>query len=405
MKKFKYDVCIFGGLGHVGLPLGIILADSGLDVLLYDKNKKNFDIVLKGKMPFVEYGAAKLLKKNLNNKLHLTQDYKSIFLCENIIITVGTPIDEYLNPKLGEFINIIKKLSSNLTKNHNLIIRSSVFPGTMSIINKILEKKKITKISYCPERIVQGYAIKELKNLPQIVASFNKVAEKNSVKIFSRITKKIIITKVLEAEMVKLISNSWRYIQFASANQFFMICAQNGIDFNRIRKFMTDSYERGEGLPGAGFAAGPCLLKDTMQLYAFSKNIFTMGNTSMLINEGMPSFIIDQLKSKFDLKKKKIGILGMSFKANIDDKRDSLSYKIYNQLKYISKKVTCSDEFFKEENFIPKEKLIKESDIIIIATPHNTYKNLKFSKNKIVVDIWSLYKNEKNSFKKYQNKK
>ena len=397
MNKFKYNVCIFGGLGHVGLPLGITLADSGLSVLLYDKNKKHYDTVSKGKMPFVEYGAEKLLKKNLNKNLYITENYKSIFLCENIIITIGTPIDEYLNPRLGEFINIIKELSLNLSKDHNLIIRSSVFPGTMSIINKILEKKKISNISYCPERIVQGYAIKELKNLPQIIASFNKVAEKKAVRIFSRITKKIIITNVLEAEMVKLISNSWRYIQFASANQFFMICSQHNINFNRIRKIMTDSYARGEGLPGAG----PCLLKDTMQLYAFSKNIFTMGNVSMSINEGMPAFVIDQLKSKFDLKKKKVGILGMSFKANIDDKRDSLSYKILNILKYISKKVYCSDEFIKEENFVLKQKLIKESDIIIIATPHDAYKNLKFPKNKIVVDIWSLYNNEKNHFKKY----
>jgi UDP-N-acetyl-D-mannosaminuronic acid dehydrogenase len=171
-----------------------------------------------------------------------------------------------------------------------------------------------------------------------------------------------------------------------------MICSQNNINFDRIRKIMTDSYSRGEGLPSAGFAAGPCLLKDTMQLYSFSKNIFSMGNASMLINEGMPTFVINQLKNKFNISKKKIGILGMSFKANIDDKRDSLSYKILNLIKHDCKKVYCSDEHIKDEKFISKNILIKKSDIIIIATPHNEYKNLKIPKNKFLVDIWSLYK-------------
>jgi UDP-N-acetyl-D-mannosaminuronic acid dehydrogenase len=379
-------------LGHVGLPLGIFLADKGFSVLLYDKNEKNLEIVSKGKMPFIEYGADKILKKNLNKKLYVTKNYNEVFLSENIIITIGTPIDEYLNPKLNQFVNIIKNLSLKLKKDHNIIIRSSVYPGTMEIINNILKKKKLKNISYCPERIVQGYAIKELANLPQIISAFNKSSEKKAINIFSKISKKIIITSIIEAEMVKLISNSWRYIQFASANQFFMICSQNNINFDRIRKIMTDSYSRGEGLPSAGFAAGPCLLKDTMQLYSFSKNIFSMGNASMLINEGMPTFVINQLKNKFNISKKKIGILGMSFKANIDDKRDSLSYKILNLIKHDCKKVYCSDEHIKDEKFISKNILIKKSDIIIIATPHNEYKNLKIPKNKFLVDIWSLYK-------------
>lgn len=392
MTKFKYNICIFGGLGHVGLPLGIMFADRGFKVLLFDKHEKNNKIVSKAKLPFVEYGAESLLKKNLNKKLFISKNYKDVFDCENIIITIGTPIDEYLNPKLNDFIEIIENISKNLTKKHNIIIRSSVFPGTMKVIYNILSKKKLTNVSYCPERIVQGYAIQELKNLPQIISAFNKKSEKKAIKLFSKITKKNIICSISEAEMVKLMSNSWRYIQFASANQFYMICSQNNLDFDNVRKIMTESYARGNGLPGAGFAAGPCLLKDTMQLYAFSKNIFSMGNASMLINEGMPSFIIEEIKKKFDLKKKIIGILGMSFKANIDDKRDSLSYKIFNLLKYSAKKVYCSDEFINDNNFISKNELIKKSDIIIIATPHEAYKRLKIPSNKHIVDIWSFNK-------------
>ena len=239
---------------------------------------------------------------------------------------------------------------------------------------------------------MQGYAVKELKNLPQIISAYNKTSEKKATDIFSKIAKKIIICKIREAELVKLVSNSWRYIQFASANQFYMICAENNLDFDTVRKIMTDSYSRGEGLPNAGFAAGPCLLKDTMQLYAFSKNIFSIGNAAMLVNEGMPSFIINQLKKKYDIKKMNIGILGMSFKANIDDKRDSLSYKIYNLLKYDVKNIYSSDEFIKNKKIISKAELIKKSDIIIIGAPHNAYKKLKFSQKKIIIDIWSIFK-------------
>ena len=393
MNKFKYDICIFGGLGHVGLPLGIAFADKKFKVVLYDKNEDYHKKVASLKMPFVEYGAQQLLKKNLNQNLFLSKNYEDIFLCKNIIITIGTPIDEYLNPKLSQFIQIIKKLSNKLDKDQNIIIRSSVYPGTMEIINRILQKNKIKNLSYCPERIVQGYAIKELNELPQIISTFNKQSEKKARKIFAKITKKIIKLSIKEAELVKLISNSWRYIQFASANQFYMICYENNVNFDNVRKAMIDSYPRGEGLPGAGFTAGPCLLKDTMQLYAFSKNIFSIGNVSMFINEGLPNFVINKLKAKYDLTKKKIGILGMAFKANIDDKRDSLSYKLCNLLKYEAKKVYCSDEYIKDINFLDKEMLIRKSDIIILATPHNSYKKLKINKQKkIIIDVWSFLK-------------
>ena len=119
MNKFKYDICIFGGLGHVGLPLGIMFASKGFKVLLFDKHEENIKLVSKAKMPFIEYGAQSLLKKNLNKRLFISKEYKDVFDCENII----------------------KKISKDLTKNHNMIIRSSVFPGTMKVIHNILSKK------------------------------------------------------------------------------------------------------------------------------------------------------------------------------------------------------------------------------------------------------------------------
>ena len=133
-------------------------------------------------------------------------------------------------------------------------------------------------------------------------------------------------------------------------------------------------------MPKAGFAAGPCLYKDTAQLNTFFKNNFFLGNSAIKINEGLPNYIVKKISLKYNLKNKIVGILGMAFKANIDDSRNSLSYKLRKVLKSHGSNVICSDEYIKDKNFISKEKLIKISDIIIIGAPHNIYKKINFKK-------------------------
>ena len=280
----------------------------------------------------------------------------------------------------------IKKL---INKSQIIVIRSSIFPGTIEKVCKIL-KKKNNNIVYCPERIVQGKLIEELPKLPQIIAGYNKSSINTTKKLFKKITPKIIVTTVLEAELIKLFSNANRYINFSIANQLYMICKSNNLDFVKVRKIMRDGYERNTNLPTAGFTAGPCLLKDTMQLSSFYKNQFSLGYAAMQINENIPKFLINDLKKKFNLKKKIIGILGLSFKAETDDIRDSLSIKLLNYLKKIKIKTLQSDEYYKNKNNVKKEHLIKNSDIIIIAAPHTNYKKIIFPKNKIVVDIWGI---------------
>ena len=197
---------------------------------------------------------------------------------------------------------------------------------------------------------------------------------------------------MLEAELIKLFSNANRYINFSIANQFYMICKENNLDFSRIRKIMREGYERNLNLPVAGFTAGPCLLKDTMQISSFYKNKFSLGHTAMQINENLPKFLINDLKKKYNLKKKVFGILGLAFKAEIDDIRDSLSIKLVNYLKKMKFKVIQSDEYYQSEVNVSKEFLVKNSDVIVIAVPHNNYKKIKFPKNKIIVDVWGIRK-------------
>ena len=172
-----------------------------------------------------------------------------------------------------------------------------------------------------------------------------------------------------------------------------MICQNQNLDFFKIRKIMRDGYKRNTNIPMSGFTAGPCLLKDTMQLSSFFNHKFLLGHSAMKINEGIPKFIINKLKIKYNLKKKTVGILGLSFKSETDDIRDSLAIKMLNILKSMKIKTLQSDEFYKNKLNINKKDLIKKSDIIILATPHKAYRKLKISKNKILIDIWGLIGN------------
>ena len=389
-KKNIFDICIIGGLGHVGLPFGIYLAEKKLKVCCYDNNKELLKKVKKGEMPYIEHNSDKLLNKNIKNKnLSFSSDPNSISVSSTVIIAIGTPVDEYLNPKISDFLENIKALKPFFRESQLVIVRSSVFPKTCQKILKILSENINLDLAYCPERIVQGSAFSELKKLPQIVAGFSDNAKKRAGKLFSLVTRKIIYTSIGEAELMKLFSNSWRYIQFAVANQFYMIANDYEEDFDKIRKIMMQDYDRASGIPSAGFAAGPCLLKDTMQLSSFYNNNFLLGQAAMNVNEGLPNYIINDLKKKNNLINKNIGILGMSFKANIDDIRGSLSYKIKKSLIFEGASVFCSDPYVKDKGFIGIEELIKKCSIIIIGAPHKVYKKLKI-KNKVIVDIWKI---------------
>ncbi len=391
-KEFTHDIVIVGGLGHVGLPLGIMFAAQGMKVMLYDVNQKSAKIVQAGKMPFIEYDALPLLKKSLaEGNLTIQMRPEAVGQARVVIVAVGTPVDEYLNPKVKQFLNIFSEFKRFLNKKQLIIIRSTVYPHTCEQLNRVLGGKG-WKIAYCPERIVQGHAIRELRELPQIVSGMNKYAEDQAAMLFSKLASKIIRISIRKAELVKLFSNAWRYIQFAVTNQFYMIASSLDVDYQKVRRAMMDGYGRAATLPTAGFAAGPCLLKDTMQLAAFSNNNFLLGHSAMMINEGLPNFLVNKLREKYDLSKTRVGILGMAFKAEIDDTRDSLSYKLGKILRFHGAEVHYSDEYAQDPTFISKKELLHSSDIIIIGVPHSAYKKLKIPLKKEVIDFWGIIK-------------
>jgi len=385
MKK----ICIIGGAGHIGFPLGLFLASKKNQVYLYDKNKKNCSIINNGGSPHHEKNVKKYISKYKKN-YKAGYDKRKIVESDVIIVCLGTPVNKDSSPKIKQFLNVIKSIKNFMRLNQFVIIRSSVYPGTIQKIKKILESKT-TNIAYCPERILQGSSLVELPNLTQIISGMNRTSTQLANKFFRKnITKKIINSSIIEAELIKLFSNALRYIQFATSNEFYMICKSMNISFESIRKKMMIGYDRNKNLSKAGFAAGPCLVKDTMQINSLMNGNFSLGKSALKINQNLPKFIINNLEQMHDLKKKKIGILGIAFKSEVDDIRDSLSINLIKILKDKKIKFLKSDEYYSDEETISKEQLVKKSDLIIVAVPHVNYKNLRISKNKIVVDTWQI---------------
>ena len=194
----------------------------------------------------------------------------------------------------------------------------------------------------------------------------------------------------MEAEFAKLFTNAYRYILFAIANQFYMIADSAGVDYNRVLEGLKKDYGRADAIPGAGFTAGPCLLKDTMQLAAFSPNQFPLGHAAMIVNEGLILYLVDQIERAHRLDDMVVGLLGMAFKANCDDVRSSLSYKLKKILKFRARDVLTTDpRVTTDPELVPLERVIDESDLLILCTPHSEYRDLDL-KGKTVVDVWGF---------------
>jgi len=388
----KVDICIVGGCGHVGLPLGLAFADQGKNVALYDINDDSIKKVNAGELPFKENGAEPVLKRVLKaGKLKATNDTKVIASAKTIITVIGTPVDEHLNPRVNDIIHAIKEIEEYLNDNQLLVLRSTLYPGVTDKVHDYLRRKgRKTMVAFCPERIAEGYALTELYELPQIVSGCTKEAAEEAAKVFKVLAKKVIVTSPIEAELAKLFTNTWRYINFSISNQFYMIANTHGLDFYNIYDAMIEDYPRLKTFARAGLAAGPCLFKDTMQLSSFSNNNFFLGHSAMLINEGLPDFMVDAMKHKYDLAHQKVAILGMAFKGDNDDPRESLSYKLKKKLEIEAESVLCHDPYVKDKNLVSMDRVRKEADIVVLATPHSVYKDEDWSDREIV-DVWNFY--------------
>lgn len=385
------SIVVVGGCGHVGLPLALALADAGTRTTALDIDQAKVDQVMAGKMPFLEPGTDELLRKVLDlGNFSATTDPNSITEADTIIVVIGTPVDEHLNPEPDAVVHAIDACLPFMREGQLMVLRSTIFPGVTRKIESHLEQRGMKlDVSFCPERIAEGFALEELSSLPQVIGARTESAFARSEALFGKLGSEPVRVTPEEAELAKLFTNSWRYIKFAIANQFYVMAANAGIDYENVRHAITHNYPRAKDLPRAGFAAGPCLLKDTMQLAAFSNNAFHLGHSAMLVNEGLPLFLVEQMEKEYDLSDKTVGILGMAFKGDSDDPRSSLSYKLRRILRFRAKDVLCADPHMTEDSsFVSQDELLSKSDIVVIGAPHSVYRGMQVSQP--LFDIWHI---------------
>ena len=384
-------IVIVGGCGHVGLPLGLLFASRGVKVTLLDIDKAKVDKVNRGEMPFLEQGAPELLQQVVGKGLDATLDETCLTEADAAIAVVGTPVDKYLNPTLRNLCRSVDDLLNHLPDDALLVLRSTVYPGVTKIVyDRVRALGRNVHVAFCPERITEGNALDEMTRLPQIVAAFEPEAIARASNLFSRLSPEIIELEPTEAELAKLFTNSWRYLNFAISNQFYILAQSYGLDFYRIYDAVTRDYPRMASFSRAGFAAGPCLLKDTLQLAAFTGNNFFMGHAAMLVNEGLPNYLVAQLRP-LGLSTKCVAILGMAFKGDSDDVRDSLSYKLRKLLEVEAREVLCTDPYVQDSTLVPLEQALARADIFILGAPHSVYHSLSFPPDRQIVDVWNFW--------------
>jgi UDP-N-acetyl-D-mannosaminuronic acid dehydrogenase len=389
--SFGTDVVVVGGCGHVGLPLAVAFADRGLRAVAMDINADAVAMVNAATLPFDEPGMAPVLSRVIGSgQLRASADAASISDAEHVVVVIGTPVDEHLNPDARVVPDAIRALVPHLRDGQLLVLRSTVYPGVTALVEKEIQRAGLRiDVSFCPERIAEGKAMTELFELPQIISARTDDALARADKLFRALTNQTVHLVPEEAELAKLFTNTWRYIKFAAANQLYMMANDFGQDFERIRHAITFEYPRANDMPSPGFAAGPCLFKDTMQLAAFTDNKFVLGHSAMLVNEGLPLYVVSKAEERYDLSNMTVGILGMAFKGESDDTRSSLSYKLRRILRFKAADVLCSDPYVTTDpKLVSHEEVLAKADVLFIGAPHAIYREMQCRQP--VVDIWGI---------------
>ncbi|MBA3353867.1 MAG: nucleotide sugar dehydrogenase [Blastocatellia bacterium] len=395
----SYKVAVIGAAGHVGLPLALVLADHGNDVEGIDINEASVREVNGGHMPFYEEGADTLLEKCLTSgNFRMTTDLSRAGEADVIIIILGTPVDENFNPILSGLVQLIDNMCPFLREGQQIVLRSTVSPGTTDRVKKAIEKKtgmvegKDFSLVYAPERVLQGKAISEIKHLPHIVGAYSEESFERIGGLFETFSgTRRHYMKPIEAEIGKLITNMSRYVNFALANEFHMIAGLHGANINKIIDACNDDYPR-LNLPGPGpNVGGPCLFKDgwfLIEKVPFNDLIVT----SFRINEGMPAQIAAKLDEEEHIES--VVILGMAFKANSDDTRNSVSFKLKKQLEFRGYDVRCVDPH------VPgcdDWSALEGADALVLMTPHKEFADLGEIMRRVgnpeslIVDIWGFW--------------
>src|SRR3989344_6020102 len=334
-KVLKQKIAVIG-VGRVGLPLAIFFADKGHTVWGLDVDAQKLSFISKGKMPFMEEGAEVLLKKYLNKSLRFSTDYSKIADCDVIILTLGTPVDENMNPSMVQIDNALNSARDYFKADQLLILRSTVSPGTTAYVKSYLNdipKIEVGRnffLAFCPERIAEGRSLVELNQIPQIVGGVDRLRTQKASGFFKNLGIEVNASDDISAELSKLFTNMYRYINFAIANEFMILAGNHNRDIYKIVDLVNKNYKRG-GLALPGLTGGPCLFKDGFFLVG-DVPYTDLITSSWKINESIPLYLIKKIRERTKLEGKKAVILGLAFKSEIDDIRESLAFKVKKAL-------------------------------------------------------------------------
>ena len=394
-------VSVIGAAGHVGLGLCLVLAEVGHQVVGIDRDLEKNALISSWKMPHTEKDGAEYLSRALDsNRLTMTDDLPVVASTDVVIIVIGTPLDENLNPDMAPLLTLLQELLPHLRKGQLLILRSTVSPGTTDLVKSLLEQHGLVvgddiTLTYAPERVAQGKAISELRTLPQLIGVYDSVSYDRVNEFFeSFVEAGSHRLSPLEAEVGKLVTNMTRYVTFALANEFHLIASTFGVNINTIIDACNSGYLR-LNLPGPGpNVGGPCLYKDGW--FLIDRIPFNGLITSAFrINEGMPMQIVLQLESMAaENELNKVVILGMTFKADIDDLRNSLSLKLQKQFEARGIEVI---EIEPNVDGFRELSDMANVDAVVLMTPHREFGDLSSmvetvdNPHCIFVDIWGFW--------------
>jgi UDP-N-acetyl-D-mannosaminuronic acid dehydrogenase len=362
----------------VGLPLALCFADRGLPVLGVDHNPQVLESIQSGRMPFSEAGTQELLDRvRESGQLSLSDRAADAAQSEDIVITIGTPSFSHLESDLRQVRAALDDLLPLLRPGHAVILRSTIAPGTTEFVAGYLEKRRGLRVgedvfvAHAPERIAAGRFLEEISTLPCIIGGVGDASTDRTASTFSVFGAPIVRTTPVQAELAKIWTNILRYTTFALPNLLMMDCEAYGANVFEVIDLINHDYPRG-GIAMPGLTAGTCLRKD----FVFSEersNAPGMLLAVSRVNEAVPLFLVEGIKRRVsDLASRKIAVLGLTFKRDTDDERDSLSPKLIRMLERELADVAVCDPHARTPT-TPLADAVRDAEVVIIATNHSEF--------------------------------
>ena len=366
------------GLGRVGLPLALCFAERGLRVIGVDHDERILSSLHSRRMPFVEAGTQELLERVLDSgRLVLCARAADAAGAEDIVLTIGTPSFSHVESDLSQVRAVIDDLLPLLRPGHALILRSTIAPGTTDFVAGYVAKKRGLRpgedifVAHAPERIAAGRFLEEIGTLPCIVGGCDAASTDRAAALFSVFGAPIVPTTTVQAELAKIWTNILRYATFALPNLLMMDCENHGANVFDVIELINHDYPRG-GIALPGLTAGTCLRKD----FAFSEERSHAPGMLLAVsrvNEGVPLFLVEGVKRRVgSLADKKVTVLGLTFKRDTDDERDSLSHKLIRLLERELADVAVCDPHSPTPTQ-PFSEAVAGADVVIVATNHSEF--------------------------------